>query len=564
MSHAGWEDQGTGLGEAFDVLVKAPSERLISLVIQLGDAPEDGLVQALCLIILRRGEQALEKLQMLRDNPVAKHLVASGHASGGKLEDFGAHCGRFREQSGESLSSLARIFKVLSEQRLCEVSLRNLAYRRALSSDCFRTNSCGSLDYHQLVEEAKVVCGPQFAEWMGSTDLKSESSLDPNTSLYDKKATLKVFQDESSSIRYFPSPLLESLSEPSYPTHLEISVPPTVSYQGDKRAPEASGSPTLNPSVLSSEHEAKTVPGQPPSAEPEHKSNQSSLFGANKDSKTDETLESMSCKLHSRISQSESPTQPSTGTFTLPSPQHISLPKTPVLKNLHGTGEEDEEVFYAFVILHAPEDEELAETMKAKLETVIGSEGATFSEEFAVPGKSALKCVEDAIDNSAYTFLLLTRNFNTKMLEVKTNIALINSINKVHKYNTVIPLLPLDNCMPRQEVPRVLQTLVPLDERKSFMRKIQKTLSPARIEAQRRIWTEEQRVKRLNRLKQEAERLSLYTEQHLRLGSGVPPLWAPQPNIHIENAKYIMIGNDSTMTVDLGRNANSDGSMSDN
>lgn len=243
--------------------------------------------------------------------------------------------------------------------------------------------------------------------------------------------------------------------------------------------------------------------------------------------------------------------------------------------------EEDEAIFYAFVILHAPEDADVAESMRERLETVIGSHGATFSEDFATPGKSTLRCVEDAINNTAFTLLLLTRNFNTRMLELKTNSALINSINKKHKYNTVIPLLPRENCMPRQSIPIVLQTIVPLEENRSFERKIQKSLSPARIKKQKKIWSDEQTVKmaierqeRLKQLNQHQKQLikecasAQFLAQKLLLGPTVPPeqdggdgraCW-PR-NIHIENAKYIMIGNDSQMTVDLGGGANKDESI---
>lgn len=557
MSHAGREDQGTGLRGVFQVLAKAPLERLSSVVLQLGDSPEDRLVQALCLIRLQKGEQALEKLQTLRDNPLAKHLAEAGCANGGELDDFGAQCGQIPEQTGQCLSWLARIFKVLSEQKMCEESLRNLAYKRALSSDCFKTNSCGSLEYHQLVEEAKVVCGPQFV------DLLFEHSPDLNTSLNEEKTTLKESLNESAHICCLPSPLQESPSEPSYPTHLEISIPSTVSFQGDKRASEASGNSSPNSCILVSEHEAKHE--KPPPPEP---NSNESLSESNQDSKPKEAFDSVSSKLHDNIAQNESPNQLSTETFTLQSPQNLFLPKTPFLKTPHGTEAEEEEIFYTFVILHAPEDEELAERMKEKIETAVGSKGATFSEEFAVPGKSTLKCVEDAIDNSAFTFLLLTRNFNTRMLEVKTNMALINSINKAHKFNSVIPLMPEDNCMPREGVPRVLQTLVSLDEKRNFTKKLQKALSPAMIKKQRKKWAEEQNVRRLRRLNHEADGLGLYMQQLLSSsatleheGANSRALWGPQPNIHIQNAKYIMIGNDSTMTVDTGRNANNDGSL---
>ena len=285
-----------------------------------------------------------------------------------------------------------------------------------------------------------------------------------------------------------------------------------------------------------------------------------------------ETKDSM---LKSHVAQKDSVNSPyipsNKPEFSLQSSTNSFLPNMSVTKGMHeskGEEEEEEETFYAFVILHAPEDEDMAESMKERFESIIGSKGATFSEDFAIPGKSTLRCVEDAINNSAFTFLLLSCNFNTQMLEMKTNIALINSINKKHKFNTVIPLLPQENCMPRQSIPLVLQTLVPLDERKSFDRKLQKSLSPARIARQRRIWTEEQQVRLLKqRLRlQEEEKLRHCMEQRLHIGPSLQleqggdgrAWWAQQPNIHIENANYIMIGNDSKMTVDLGGSVDKD------
>uniref|UniRef100_A0A1A7XCS3 Toll-like receptor adaptor molecule 1 n=1 Tax=Iconisemion striatum TaxID=60296 RepID=A0A1A7XCS3_9TELE len=550
MSHTEWENQGTGLGDVFDILEKAPSERLVSLTLQLGESPEDVIVVALSLLILQKEEQALEKLQMLRDNPLADHLSEKCHTSGGKLDDFGVHCGRFQAHTLESLSLLARVFKVLSEQRLCEPPMRNLAYRRALSSDCSQARNCGNLEYCHFREEAKVVCGPQLVEWMCSA---AELPDGEKTSLKEP-----ISQDESSSVPCLPSPLQESPLEASYPTHLEISLPPTVSFQGDKRAP---ATPNSSP-------ETNLAPGQSP--EQQETPTEPSLLGAENSSMVDETSKSVSSSLQSNIVQNKrsvQPNKPSTETtFTLPSAKSIILPKTYVPKSLHDTEEEEEEedIFYAFVILHAPEDADQAEHIKEKLEKVISGEGATFSEDFAVPGKSTLRCVEDAINNSAFTFLLLTRNFNTKMLEMKTNIALINAINKRHKFNTVIPLLPASNCVPRPDIPIVLQTLVPLEEKKNLEKKLQKALTSAKIEKQRRIWTEEQKVRRWNRLRlQEADRRCM-EQQHLlgpSEGGDGRALWPPQANIHIENANYIMIGNDSTMTVDLGGSSNNDGSV---
>ncbi|MEQ2268845.1 hypothetical protein XENORESO_016704 [Xenotaenia resolanae] len=550
MNNTEQENQGTGLREVFDILVKLPSEQLLSLTIQLGESPEDTIIHALCLTIAQKESEALRKLQILEDNPLANHLAEKWRSDGSKLVNFGAHCSQFKAKTGESLISLARIFKVLSEKRLCDPILRNLAYKRAISSESLKANYCGYLEYNHFREEAEAVCGPQFADLIcSSSDLKSESSLDSNRTLNEQNA---VSRGESTNIHCLPSPLQESPSEASYPSHLEISLPVTVSFQGDKAAAETSGNPN--------------VPAQIQSRELQHTSAGTSMFGAEKDIRTNEASTKHKLQINESGVQSY---RPNTETKSiLPSATHINLPNTSGPKSTHqsreaGEEEEEEEIFYAFVILHAPEDDDMAESMKEKLEAVIGTTGATFSEEFATLGKSTLNCVEDAVNNSAFTFLLLTRNFNSQMEQMKTNIALMNSINKVHKFNTVIPLLPLDNRMPKQRMPLTLQTLVPLDERKNFTRKLQKFFDKAKIEKQRRIWTEEKRVRR-----QEKEGLNRCMEQQLVLEASVrreqdpgdPRPWPvlPGSNIHINNANYVMIGNESTMTVGVGASADKD------
>lgn len=534
MSDVEKGDPTTGLRDVFDVLVEAPSERLLSLTIQLGESPEENIIHALCLIVLQKETQALNKLQMLKDNTLARHLAESWQRSERKLEDFAVQCGHFQASTLESLAGLARIFKVLSEQKLCNPQLRNMAYKRVI-----KTGNTEDLDYSHFREEAKAVCGPQFAEWMCSYGSYLELYRSPNegTALRDTESQVHTVITSS-----LPSPLQANMSVPSYPSHLEISYPPTASYQGDKNASDNS---KLNTSAV------PIRPEESLSREPQPKSTGSPLQEPMMDS-------------HMTHNQTPSQTNPPSTKPkpSLPSTANNSLPTKPVPKEIHKSAEEEEEeIFYAFVILHAPEDAEVAECMKEKLESATSSQGATFSEDFAIPGKSTLSCVEDAINNSAFTFLLLTRNFNTRMLEMKTNVALINSINKTHKFNTVIPLLPRENCMPRQSIPIVLQTIVPLNENKSFERKIQRSLSPAKIEKQRRIWTEE--AERLKRLKLQQDRVSFLMQQKLVLGRPLEQDGAddsfrwqqPPTNIHIENASYIMIGNDSQMTVGLGGSA---------
>ncbi|XP_062260289.1 TIR domain-containing adapter molecule 1 [Platichthys flesus] len=568
MNQEEQERQGTGVRDVFDILLKAPSERLVSLTFQLGESPEDDVIHVLCLIILQREERVLNKLEMLKDNGLAKHLGERWRMSGGKLEDFRDHCGDLQEFTGESLAVLARIFKVLSERSLCDQNLRNLAYQRAVSVDGQKTSSCEDLEYDPLREEARNVCGPQFEEWMcSSRDLPS--GPDPQRSLDE---TLQI-TNRSERGYSLASPLEASPSVPSYPSHLEISIPPTALFEVDKISPEAIDQPQLNTSE-------------------EPKSNEPAPLETKKDSKM-HTLPSALCsKSDIQIFTPTQTTKPSSlPNCELPTAANTCVPKVPVRDDMHESeaAEEEEAIFYAFVILHSPEDIDLAESMRERMEAVTGCEGVTFSE-FAIPGKSTLRCVEDAINNSAFTLLLLTRNFNTRMLQTETDTALINSINNKYKHNTVIPLLPRENSLPKNSMPMVLNTIVPLVENSSFDRKVKRSLSRANINRQKRVWEEGQKMKSQTEKQEELRRLSQYQmkliqqckesqalerdnmnllmTQKLILGSSLQEggdcsaRCQQHPNIHIEHAQYIVIGNDSQMTVDHCGDADKDDTIS--
>ncbi|KAM3865950.1 TIR domain-containing adapter molecule 1 [Diretmus argenteus] len=569
MDQIAAENQGTVLADVFRILTNVPQERLVSLTFQLGKTPEEDIVHALCLIVLNKGGQALDKLQTLKDNYLANHLAEKGHISGGKLEDFRLKCGHV--QPHVMLIELARIFKVLSNNRLCDPLLRDLAYQRALSDHSHKTSDHMHPEYtclDQLREEAKQVCGPQLAEeTCSSRELRSVSCDDPHLG------------KGSESTHSFPSSLQTSPSFASYPTHLEISEPPTDIFRGDRIT---SGHPHTCATALVSDYEVKNATG-PSNASP-LESNDTNLPKAedSKDTQGIATLAAKCSKVDGHINQNlykNQTTAPATepksaAAATTHFPPEVNVPKEP--SESKGAEEEEEVTFYSFVILHAAEDEDMAESMKEKLESIVVGEGATFSGDFEIPGKSTLMCIEDAINNSAFTILLLTRNFSTGLLEVEADSALINSIYKKHKHNTVIPLLPKENCMPRQSMPIVLQRLVALEENKSFERKLKNALSQAKIAAHKKVWDAEQRVKeqlkRQERLKLSNKHQEQFAREHraaemleqerwrmehkLHLFPNVPAddgsIWLPpQSNIHIENAKYIMIGNDSQMTVSL-------------
>lgn len=560
MSHSEQNNQGTGPREVFDILLKTPPERLLSLTFQLSESPEGNVIHVLCLIVLQRERQALSKLHTLGNCGLSKHLSETWLMSRGKLDKFTVCFGNFQNFTLDSLVLLARVFKVLSEQRLCDPHLRDLAYQRALSKDDHTSDRLG---YEQLREEAIAVCGPQFAEWMCScvSGLGSLSVLD---SSQDGGGTLsKHYLEGSCSL---PSPLDANSSMLSYPTHLEISTCPTASISDDRRTPETPKTPQANPSVLYVSGVGTKDASEPCqiSEEPQLKSSE---FAADR-----------------LVLYNLPASTPTAG-------QGFEAPSTYVPSNMHaacyleesGSTEEEEATFYAFVIMHAPEDADAADGMREKMEKIIDCKGATFSDDFQIPGKSTLRCVEDAINNTAFTMLLLTHNFNTRMVELETNSALINSLNKKHKWNTVIPLLPLHNRMPKQDIPLVLKTLVPLEENKNFERKILKSISLDKIKRQEKIWMEEQRVKiqkarqqQLKQLMKESEKAQRQEKENLRLQMGQKPLlnpnvlvednedsrsWWQNSNIHIESANYIIIGNDSQMTVGLGGGVDKDHSI---
>lgn len=541
MSDSGLNDQGTGPREVFDILVKTPPERLLSLTFHLSDSPEGNVVHVLCLIVLQKDRQALGKLHTLGNGCLSKHLSETWLMSRGKLEDFAVSFGNFQNFTFKSLALLARVFKVLSEQQLCDPHLRDLAYRRALSKDDHTSDQRG---YEQLREEAVAVCGPQFAEWMCScvSGLESLSVLD---SSQDVKGTPSKQHSEASYS--LPSPLEANCSMLSYPTHLEISTSTTALVSEDQ-SQETPKTAEASPSVLCVS-EVGTKDASEACQVPEEPRLKSSEFAAD------------------RLALSSLPAStPTTGrSCAAPSPDVLSGMQAACNLEQSGSTEEEEATFYAFVIMHAPEDADMADDLREKMEKIIDCTGATFSDDFETPGKSTLRCVEDAVNNTAFTILLLTRNFTTRMVELETNSALINSLNKKHKWNTVIPLLPLHNCMPKQDIPLVLQTIVPLHENKNFEKRIVKSISVVNIKRQEKIWKEEQRCKI-----QKARQQQLKHQKQLMKG-GQKPLhqnvlgddedgrsWWQHSNIHIESANYIIIGNDSQMTVGVGGGVDKD------
>ncbi|KFO77595.1 TIR domain-containing adapter molecule 1, partial [Cuculus canorus] len=217
------------------------------------------------------------------------------------------------------------------------------------------------------------------------------------------------------------------------------------------------------------------------------------------------------------------PPPPYSFSSTLPSPlpgAHSNLPYLPPLHSspssawpptlqtatpvptleLHG----GESKFFTFVVLHASKDEVVAHRVKDLLEKMGVPNGATLCEDFFIAGRSHMTCFQDAMENSAFIILLLTKNFPCNLCMFQTNTALMQSIFNPSKHDSVIPFLPKENPLERSQIPSTLGGLMPLDENSlGFSKTVQNTFTPRRINERKAMWDRAQQRK-----------LQLNQEQH--------------------------------------------------
>ncbi|NXD94146.1 TCAM1 protein, partial [Chaetorhynchus papuensis] len=158
--------------------------------------------------------------------------------------------------------------------------------------------------------------------------------------------------------------------------------------------------------------------------------------------------------------------------------------------------EPDGAKFFTFVVLHTSEDEIEAHRVKNLLESMGVPNGATVSEDFFIAGRSHLICFQEAIENSAFTILLLTKNFPCNLSLFQTGTALMQSILEPSKQDSVIPFLPQANALEHSQIPPMLRGLVTLKESSPlFSSKVHKTFNPKKIMKKAAQWDQMQRRK---------------------------------------------------------------------
>lgn len=545
------EEQLANLAKAFEILSQAAQERWFSLTFKMGRERPEELVHAMCLILLKRNGEAHAKLTANRDSSIGSYLAEMVKMHGERLH--GGHIGSFKATDAKTLLDIARIFAILVQERLCDKSLRDQAYLVALAA----SRMCGlrSLD---VEEEVKQVCGPDAID---KSERVSYNLTSPDVS---ERNDTRLLSQQSSSVRS------------SYT--LEISSPTATESNPTESKPLSLRTATNSESTTSQDQLRRPTTNicgnnQLQTAEVNHTTNSKQCLD-HKGSSQVVTSKS------TNISFSSSPNDANAKDLKPPSQANSFCSPELSLSDL-------EDTFYAFVILHEAEDADEAQRLRERLESIISAPGATFSDDFAQPGRSTLRCIEDAIENSAFALLLLTKNFKSNLSETTADSAIVNSLENHHKLNSVIPLLPRENRLSRESFPLVLRTKVFLDESRMFERNVLKAITPDRVAHQKKIWLMGQRKKKLHeeqkRLREENARnaeLQRETEKLARLklesemqqnkmfhtASAPPPFngamytqpgsWQPQQScIHIENAQNVMIGNHSTMNIDHVKNS---------
>ncbi|MBN3296455.1 TCAM1 protein, partial [Amia calva] len=483
---------GPALEGVFMVLSNTSAERLLSLTFKLGNSEMEKLVHAMVLITLSKRAEALAKLKELSNNNTADCLVKMLTASDYPITSISS-------TQAEILTDLARIFKVLADEKLCNNSQRDKAYEMAIKA-CENAKGKSKVDLELLRKEARDECGPHVdtgSPQDSGTSLKSGVGFclpwnrGPGTPAIPIRKNKNPSRAEQSS----PSSLRTCRDRPSINKTL-----------GDQLAVSCNPEDTM-PSVSVPESQ-----GQPLQCTEGSGSHQIV------------TSKSNSTAQHSLVGGLHPETKPSQDVTA-----DVSPPRSDAKEEEVGA------MFYCFVILHDAEDTDVANALCSTLENLGTGEGATFSDDFAMPGKHILTCIQDAIDNSAYTILLLTQNFKTRLLEHKTNSVLMNSIEKHHKNNTVIPFLPKENCLPSEKRPMCLKHLIPLNENaKNFQSMVRKTFSPDKIKKQRELWSIEQTIKKREEMQVQLREKNTQNEHLVQATVGLTELQQQQLNLQYQ------------------------------
>ncbi|OBS82883.1 hypothetical protein A6R68_23101 [Neotoma lepida] len=595
---------GPSLHGVFDILGAMGRDRLAHLKHKLVSlhpgSQESKLLHAMVLLALGQDTEARTSLESLKADTVAQ-LVARQWAGVDSTEG--------PEEPRDLSWTVARLYHLLAEENLCPASTRDMAYQVALHDLASQDDHL----LGQLQKEARDRCSSDMmGDPRGFQPLHSDqgcllpSSASPSltrsqprpidTSDWSHGHSLHStgsIASLASHLEISQSPTLPFLS-PHRGTHgpsklcdtppaspepqlvlagcqepEEVSWPPSVETNVPLGSSHRTGVPEVSPEVASA-----ILPDSPVAPDTSvHCPVECTEVSAGSQSLLPPTTESIR-KQPSITSQmsppgsvgddnlqntsSSPPAQPpsSQASTTLPPsplPSNSSFSSCPAppasMSSILGHLETSEQKFYNFVVIHARADEHVALRIREKLETLGVSDGATFCEEFQVPGRGELHCLQDAIDHSGYTILLLTTNFDCRLSLHQVNHALMNSLTQSGRQDCVIPLLPLE-CSQAQLSPNttsLLHSLVWLDEHSPvFARKVANTFKPQKLQAHRMRWKKEQEARALKeqstQLEAERQRVTAMSAAYSAYVQSCSAWQAQMDGLRVAFGKHLSLG----------------------
>lgn len=541
---------GPSLSSAFDILGAAGQDKLLYLkhklkTLRLGCQGAD-LLHVMVLLTLGQETEARISLEALKADAVAR-LVARQWAG----MDSSASA---PEETPDVSWTVARVYHLLAEEKLCPAPMRDVAYRAALQAFSSREDP----QLGELQEEARDRCG-----WDIVGDPGAFQPLHSNLGcLPPSSGTHSLPQPIEAPLGWSRGCSLRSTGSPaSLASNLEISQSPTMALLSLQRS-------SHGPSRLCDEPPASPVPEPVPTGgqEPEEMSwppsgemadtpvppnspgprlpevaLDASPAGLSEapDTSTHYPVEctEVSPAPKSLPSPSRSPCpvkdqmplqrpiEDITSSTAQPCPPTPSAPKTspsspspPPPSSAPPASsspcppppmsDSSEQNFYNFVVLHAKEDEHIALRVRKKLQALGVPDGATFCEDFQVPGRGELRCLQDAIDHSAFTILLLTANFDCRLSLHQVNQSLMHSLTQHGRQDCVVPFLPLESSRAQlsPDASSLLSSLVWLDEHSPiFSRKVANTFKPRMLRAYKANWRKEQDARALRDQRQQLE-----------------------------------------------------------
>ncbi|KAM5308584.1 TIR domain-containing adapter molecule 1 isoform 2-T2 [Glossophaga mutica] len=594
---------GPSLSSAFDILSTAGQNKLLHLKHKLKTLRPcwrgADLLHAMVLLTLGQETEARISLEALKADAAAQ-FVASQWAS----RDNGAEA---TEEPPDVSWAVARVYHLLAKEKLCPASMRDVAYQAALQAFSSRNDP----QLRELQEEARERCGWDIVRDPGGFHpLHSALGCLPPSSA-PPSTTRSLPQPIEDPVDWSRGYSLRSTGTPaSLASNLEISQSPTVALLSQSRSPHGPSKLYAEPPVhqpvptgcqepeemswpVSGEIADIPVPSNSPDpglpevaldASPASLSNPSKAPDTSDHYPVECTEVSPAPKPLPSPSRNTCPvtdqmplqipvedTPSSTAQPCPPTPlapktsppcPSLSTPCSAHLASLNPSppspeSESSEQKFYNFVVLHTKADEHIALRVREKLEALGVPDGATLCEDFQVPGRSKLSCLQDAIEHSAFTILLLTANFDCCLSLYQVNHSLMNSLTRPGWQDCVVPFLPLESSLAQlsPDTSRLLTSVVWLDEHSEiFARKVANTFKPHRLRTRKANWRREQDARALREQRQhlEGERqqaaalnaaYSTYLQTYLSWHSQMEQLQSPglQPLI-IHHAQMVQLG----------------------